>query len=437
MSIKLEIRKNIITILVSLSFLSFGVISMYSFFNNSNCIVKENYTCMDDKYLTLYKKLSNLSSETLKGINKKELINFILHEILQPYIQKDLGIEISEEVVIEKIKKYPIFLENDEFQETNYNNFLKNRNITEEEFIYEIRNIIANELFYDILKNSIDKKLIEKKINLIKTYNKKYIIKKESINLRSELEKINIKYSEIEEEFNKNPKYKQKYSLKQEIEIPTVIFYEGKEVKITNLNLEEIKRFLEDKDKSGKLEKIQKRLRIKNAIKSSKIVIENDIYNEQPATEIRNFNTESKILSIITKTEEFVPIENFKQTIINDLKRKKILNLDTKELEKLKVKKEIITTYYNPFLERNKENDILKRIENKESKFRLEEKDTLTRFTLESEISYPFVQNSNLTEELEAKERNRTEKIYKEYILQKYNIKVDFNRIINLLIKQE
>ncbi len=446
-----DIIQKIILILVVLSFLSFGFFNMFSTFKR-DCKIKISNICEDEKYKYLFRKISIIKAKSDK-IDEGDLKRSILNEVLSEYIAKDLGINISDEVILDAIKKINIFQEKNEFKKEQYDRFLKYYNITTDEYIKELRNEDVYQILDKIISNISENKNNDK-VQLIERETKEYTFEV----VRTPINKIiqNIKINENTELENLNNKItKKRYIVSEILEIPEYIYFENKKTKLSNFNISEVKSFLEYQIKKKKtLKEIARKLNITQHIK---IIEKEDMQeiNEDIKIEEDPEYLKIKLIQDIKAEEREGRISEIeKERIIEEMKRERALKLiqNMNIEDKVKISKiQEIKMIFNSLLKYD--NDNKKQNINSEYKFLLMELnkdkiyqngDILDNYIITNSEVITFriknIAQKKLTEEERAKittterELNKDEIaiLYRQYILKKYNISIDLDRISQL-----
>jgi hypothetical protein len=164
-------KVNFVVILIILSFVISGLASFsWSFFENKNCFFSIQDSCKDKKiraHLDAFFKDNNIKQDD-EEIQSRLIKRFISWEIGK-VMAKDIGVSVSDEYILESIKKDKLFQESGIFSVSKFNNFLLENKLTERRYFKEMKlfvlNNIISSLFYfeakDANLSSMSQEMIE------------------------------------------------------------------------------------------------------------------------------------------------------------------------------------------------------------------------------------------------------------------------------------
>jgi len=330
----------ILVIIIAFGFGGFG-----NGFNprNQNNIAKINNTNISTQEFMSYLNKSGLSQSVIKENIDKNIIEELLSTLVSTTILdlevKDLNLKVSEEILIEKIKRNKNFQDEDgKFQRTIYEKFLLLNNLTAPMYEIKLNNRILQKQLFTYLSGGT-----KSPIFLVKKY------------YRERNKKLDIDYISLNEFYKKNEEFTNK-------EIQSFINENANEleqdyidfsyVNITPKNLLGLNEFnqaffdkideIEDQIfKNINFKTIIKELNIKPVIKKNYINLENNETIENKIYNSRNNKTE-----IFENNGSFIfyQIDNVKSKLpnLNDVKFKKQIKNLLFQKEKFEFNKDIL-----------------------------------------------------------------------------------------------
>lgn len=467
---------NFIVLLIVLSFVISGLSSFVFFLKNynQNCFFSIKNKCLDDKIrieVQNFVKENNIrldDQEITSRIIKRKISNEILEIILE-----DLNFAISNEYILENIKKDNLFKENNVFSLEKFNQFLKTNNLTEEKYFKEMKLFITNHIVSSLFAydnknfsiNNVDKDFID-------FYTKKYIFSHRKYHILEYYKNLNdITINNIKEEQIVN-EYQQSSNTISELKEAEIIVlknkdkinFKGKTIEINKDNISLIVDYINEKIESEDLSFFKKRFKVtsqkiefysdkeinnyfdsqkllnKNIVKLDKNLFERITKKNKLYLDVDKAENKINIYCYISSKKDVkLPLEminkDFIITKIKDDLRRKIVNQAFQE-ENFKFFEK-----RNKIIEENKESDniLVQIIKNNElkndgkiGKIFLKtdnsiEKNIVSFFFLE-EITYnSSVSEENLLsfiKEIKDKESIMMDQSYNNYIYDKYNIKI-------------
>jgi peptidyl-prolyl cis-trans isomerase D len=163
----------------------------YSFSNNENInvgnekISKYSYSELYNRYFNDLKKINkDLTQSVFNEKYETQVKNILINRLLYVNLLKDSGLKVLPTQVINNLKEYTDFKENDKFSKEKYKKILKQSNINITDFETTIKEkLLAEELLKKITNNKVNQgEIFYKYFNVEKSF--KYgIFKKKNINV--------------------------------------------------------------------------------------------------------------------------------------------------------------------------------------------------------------------------------------------------------------
>jgi hypothetical protein len=265
-------KVNFVVILIILSFVISGLASFsWSFFENKNCFFSIQDSCKDKKiraHLDAFFKDNNIKQDD-EEIQSRLIKRFISWEIGK-VMAKDIGVSVSDEYILESIKKDKLFQESGIFSVSKFNNFLLENKLTERRYFKEMKlfvlNNIISSLFYFEAK---DANLSSMSQEMIEFYSKKLSLKKKKYHIivykkdLSKIKNIETTFDEIKQVYDRQfaPEVKKVRILK--IKDKDIIRFRGASLTVDSDNLDAIASFIKEQAEAGNnLDFLQKKLNI-------------------------------------------------------------------------------------------------------------------------------------------------------------------------------
>lgn len=322
-SIKSKI--NFVVILIILSFIISGLASFsWSVFEKKNCFFSIQGSCKDQKikvHLDDFFKDNNIRQED-EEIQSRLVKRFISWEIGK-VMATDIGVSVSDEYILESIKKDKLFQDSGVFSVSKFNNFLAENKLTERRYFKEMKlfilNNIISSLFYfenkDINMSLLGQEMLDFYSHKLSFKKKKYHIVAYKKDL-SKIQNTNTTSEEMQQVYEMQfaPEIKKAHILK--IKDKDVIRFRGVSLVVDSNNLDIIASFIKEQiEAKNNLDFLQKKLNVDS--KDTMLISQSNASLWASSLKVKGLGLLEKKGIILVKDQEYDLLQKHKSLFLD------------------------------------------------------------------------------------------------------------------------